>query len=142
MNRTVIGAGFTILLAACSSSTDPHTGGDVTPALSTVKPDADKGRAVFVERDAGHCVLCHAVDGLDAPFQGNVGPALSGIGSRLTADQIRYRIVDASRLNPATVMPPYYRTDNLNRVAPARAGQPVLTAAEIDHLVAYLVSLK
>jgi L-cysteine S-thiosulfotransferase len=102
---------------------------------------AAAGRDIFVDRTSGHCVLCHRVAGLDAPFQGDLGPDLSDIGARLSAAQIRYRIIDVSRLNPATIMPPYYRTESLHQVAEAYRGKTVLTGVEIEHLVAYLSSL-
>jgi sulfur-oxidizing protein SoxX len=102
---------------------------------------AAAGREIFVDRATGHCVLCHRVAGLDAPFQGDLGPDLTEIGARLSASQIRYRIVDASRLNPATIMPPYWRTESLNQVADAYRGKTVLNGEQIEHLVAYLSSL-
>ena len=87
-------------------------------------------------------MLCHRITGLDVPFQGDVGPDLTTVGQRLSPAQLRFRIVDASRLNPATVMPAYYRADGLNRVAEAWQGRTVLSAAQVEHLVAYLSSLQ
>ena len=122
---------------------------DNSDAMAQPLTDLDKlmlssatGAAVFVSRAEGHCVLCHQVASLDAPFQGDVGPALDGIGSRLTPAQIRYRIVDASALNPDTIMPPYYRTENLSQVAVEHQGEPALTDAQIEQLVFYLSGLK
>lgn len=103
--------------------------------------DAWRGEAVFAEREQGHCVLCHAVAGLDANFQGNVGPDLSDVGSRLTAAQIRLRVADAQRIWPQTVMPSYYRTGGLNQVGTSYAGEPALSAQQIEDLVAYLSAL-
>lgn len=130
-----------ISLAAggCNATT---AGWDEQPPLSDIEADPSSGRAIFVARDAGHCVLCHRVSVLDAPFQGNLGPELTDVGARLTAGQIRYRIVDASRLNPATIMPPYYRTERLEQVASRYREKTVLSAADIDHLVAWLASLR
>ncbi len=110
--------------------------------LERVELSMAAGRAVFAEREQGHCVLCHQVSSLDAAFQGNVGPTMDGIGSRLTSAQIRYRIVDASLLNPDTIMPPYYRTGGLTQVAAEHRGQPVLSAVQIEQLVYYLSGLK
>jgi sulfur-oxidizing protein SoxX len=116
--------------------------GDAIPESLTGNPgDPGKGRAIFVARESGHCVLCHVVAGLDAPFQGNVGPSLSDVGARLTPGQIRLRIVDASRLNPDTVMPPYYRTHGLNQVSHGLEGKPVLSSQQIEDLVAFLATL-
>lgn len=137
-------------LAVCLSGGGPEAliqddqiVGDAIPgSLSGSAGDAARGRTVFVDRDGGHCVLCHAVGGLDAPFQGDVGPDLSNVGARFNAGQIRLRIVDASRLNPETAMPPYYRVSGLHQVGRDYAGQPVLSSQQIEDLVAYLADLK
>lgn len=115
---------------------------DGLPPLIDVVANPVQGERIFVEREAGHCVLCHRVEGLDAPFQGNLGPALTGIGSRLSAAQIRLRVVDASRLNPDTVMPPYYRSEGLEQVAGDYRGKTVLSAEQVEHLVAWLATLE
>ncbi|MCA8899753.1 MAG: sulfur oxidation c-type cytochrome SoxX [Hyphomonas sp.] len=115
--------------------------GDAVPVSLSGEPgDAMRGQSVFASREEGHCVLCHRVDGLDAEFQGNVGPALTGIGGRLTAGQIRYRIIDAQQIWPDTVMPSYYRTSGLRQVGHAYEGKPTLSAQQIEDLVAYLSS--
>lgn len=117
--------------------------GDAIPAaLEGRKGDPVRGLAVFAEREQGHCVLCHAIDGLDADFQGDVGPALTGVGNRLTAGQIRLRVADAQSVWPQTVMPSYYRTGGLHQVGHAYQGKPALTAQQIEDLVAYLSGLK
>ncbi len=115
--------------------------GDTIPApLSDTVSSSEVGETVFVDRDQGHCVLCHQIDGLDAEFQGNVGPDLSTVGDRLTAAQIRLRLVDLQSLMPDTVMPSYYRLHDLNQVQAQFQGQTILSAEQIDHLVAYLAS--
>ena len=101
--------------------------------------DVQRGHEVFVSRDQGHCVLCHAIPGTAG---GNVGPSLAGVGSRLSADEIRIRIEDITRVKPNATMPTYHRTDNLTRVAPQYAGKPVLAREQVDDLVAFLSSLK
>lgn len=110
--------------------------------LASDQATAASGEAVFVRREAGHCVLCHQVAGLIAPFQGDLGPELSDVGSRLTPGQIRYRLVDASRLNPKTIMPSYYRTDHLQQLPAEYEGETLLDARQIEQLVIYLSSLK
>ena len=122
-------------------------GGAVSQPIDEAVPLAspgqvEAGEAVFVQRDQGHCVLCHQVAALDVPFQGNIGPDLTTVGARLSPAQIRFRIVDASRLNPLTTMPAYYRVENLNRVAEQYQGKTVLTAQQVEHLVAYLAQLQ
>jgi sulfur-oxidizing protein SoxX len=90
----------------------------------------------------GLCLLCHNGPFPEEPFQGNLAPDLTGVGARLSAGEIRLRIVDASRVNPNTIMPPYFRTGNLDRVAPAYRGKTVLSAQQIEDVVAFLATLK
>ncbi len=137
-----------ILVAACDQQSNqlveaPDIVGDSLPvALTSEVGDPVRGAHVFVERDLGHCVLCHQVAGLDAPFQGNVGPALSDIGHRLSSGQIRLRIVDYQTIQPGTLMPSYYRIHDLNRVSLEYKGKPALEPQEVEDLVAYLETLK
>lgn len=104
--------------------------------------DAAQGRRVVLDRETGNCLICHKVPEPQERFQGELGPDLAGIGTRLSAGQLRLRIIDQSRLNPATVMPPYYRTDGLTRVAQRWRGRPVLDAQQVEDVVAYLASLR
>lgn len=100
--------------------------------------DAQRGRAVFVEREQGHCVICHTLDGV-VPA-GNVGPALDKIGARLTAAQLRQRIVDITQVKPDAAMPAFYRREGLNRVAAAHAGKTLLDARQVEDVVAFLAA--
>jgi sulfur-oxidizing protein SoxX len=71
-----------------------------------------------------------------------LAPDLAGTGSRWSVGQLRLRLVDARRLNPETIMPPYYRIDGLDRVAPAFQGKPIFSAQQIEDVVAFLATLK
>ena len=102
--------------------------------------NAERGRDVFLARDAGHCVLCHSIPGV--PVAGNVGPALAGVGERLSPAEIRDRIADITRIKPGALMPAFSRTEALRRVAPQYMNRPVLTAQQVEDLVAFLSSLK
>jgi sulfur-oxidizing protein SoxX len=104
--------------------------------------DAGRGRRLLVARDSANCVLCHAVPDAAVRFSGDIGPSLAGIGTRLTVPQLRLRISDNVRVNPTTVMPSYYKIDGLDRVASQYAGKPILSAQEVEDVVAYLASLK
>ncbi len=95
-----------------------------------------------MNRQVGLCLLCHSGPYPGERFQGTMAPDLSGAGSRWNEGQLRLRIVDASRFNPDTIMPPYYRVDGLNRVAPSFRGKTILTAEQIEDVVAYLMTLK
>lgn len=100
--------------------------------------NADKGRLVFLDSERGNCLLCHQLSTLDAPFQGNIGPVLDGVGERLSTASIRARIVDPTLLNANTAMPAYHRTNDLHHVATEYRGQPILNAQEVEDLVAFL----
>jgi sulfur-oxidizing protein SoxX len=117
--------------------------GDSIPrSLTGAAGDAARGRAIVASRQVGLCLLCHSGPFPEERFQGNLAPDLKGAGTRWSEGQLRLRIVDSTRLNPATIMPPYYRIDGLVRIAPGFAGKPVLNADQIEDVVAYLVTLK
>jgi L-cysteine S-thiosulfotransferase len=116
---------------------------DAIPRPLTGEPgNAARGQAIVINRQQGLCLLCHSGPFPEAALQGTLAPSLAGAGSRWSAGQLRLRIVDASRLNPNTIMPPYYRTDNLARVAPAYVGRPILSAEQIEDVVAFLATLR
>ena len=104
--------------------------------------DAQRGAAIVASRSAGLCVLCHAVPGVPATQVGNLGPDLAGVGARLSADELRQRMLAPERSNPDTVMPAYGRTEGLVQVASARQGRPLLDAQQVDDVLAYLGTLK
>ena len=111
-------------------------------SLTGAKGDPARGRAIVVNRQVGLCLLCHSGPFPEERFQGNLAPDLSGAGKRSTEAQLRLRIADSSRINPATIMPAYHRSEGLVRVAPAWRGKPVLTAEQIEDVVAFLMTLK
>ena len=117
--------------------------GDAIPAsLTGTKGDPARGRAIVANRNVGLCLLCHSGPFPEDRFQGNIGPDLSGAGSRWSEGQLRLRIVDPRKFNPDTIMPPFYRVDGLTRVPAAYRDKPVLTAMEVEDVVAYLTTLK
>jgi sulfur-oxidizing protein SoxX len=116
--------------------------GDGIPDSLTGSPgDAARGRALVLDR-ASTCILCHSGPFPETRFQGDLAPSLAGAGSRWTESQLRLRLVDASRLNPETIMPSYYRIDGLARVGRNWQGKTILSAEQIEDIVAYLVSLR
>jgi len=136
------------LVTACESETNSiippnDIVGDTLPkSLTGYAGDPENGVKVFTARASGHCVLCHQVTGLVAEFQGNVGPDLTHVGDRLTIGQLRLRLVDYQIVKPGTVMPSYYRTHDLYNVSQDYIGDPVLSAEDIEDLIAYLSALK
>ena len=111
-------------------------------SLTGTKGDAERGRAIVVNRQVGLCLLCHSGPYPDERFQGTLAPDLKGAGSRSSEGQLRLRIVDASRLKADTIMPPYYRIEGLARVAPAFQGKPLLSAEQIEDVIAHLATLR
>jgi L-cysteine S-thiosulfotransferase len=118
------------------------SGDAIEASLTGVPGDAARGRTIIINRRVGMCLLCHTGPFPEEKFQGTIGPDLSGAGSRWSEGQLRLRVVDPERINPSTIMPPYYRVDGLVRVAPAVRGKPVLSAEEIEDVVAFLTTLR
>jgi L-cysteine S-thiosulfotransferase len=120
--------------------------GDAIPAPLTgsgaYTGDPARGRAIVTNRQIGLCLLCHSGPFPEERFQGDVAPDLNGVGGRFSAGQLRLRMVDSGRINAATIMPAYYRIEGLTRVAPAFQGKPVLSAEQIEDVVAFLTTLR
>jgi L-cysteine S-thiosulfotransferase len=104
--------------------------------------DAARGAAIVASRSQGLCVLCHQVPGVPAVHGGTIGPPLAGVATRLSAAELRERLIAPERFNPQTVMPAYVRSEGLAQVTAARRGQALLSAQQIDDVVAYLETLK
>ena len=116
-------------------------GDGIPDSLTGTAGDAVKGRALVLDRSTT-CILCHSGPFPETRFQGDLAPDLKGSGTRWSASQLRLRLVDAARLNPETIMPSYYRIDGLTRVGRNFTGKPILSAAEIEDIVAYLATLR
>lgn len=139
----IAGAQGMIGAAGAGAANDAAVVADTMPAsLTGAKGDPARGRAITVNRQVGLCLLCHSGPFEEERFQGNLAPDLRGAGSRLSAGQLRLRIVDPGRFNAETIMPSYYRTEGLVRVATAYQGKPVLSAEQIEDVVAFLATLR
>jgi sulfur-oxidizing protein SoxX len=135
------------MLVALSTAAAPQPPypivGDAIPApLAATPSDTARGRAIIVNRQLGLCLLCHSGPFPEEKLQGTLAPSLAGAGARSSVGQLRLRIVDAGHLNPDTIMPSYYRTEGFTRVAPAFAGKSVLSAEQIEDVVAFLATLR
>lgn len=117
-------------------------GDGIPQSLTGTAGDPARGRAIVADRNVGLCLLCHSAPIPEDKFQGNIAPDLAGTGSRWSEGQLRLRMVDARKFNPDTIMPSFYRLDGLTRVAPQFRDKPVLTAMEVEDVVAYLMTLK
>jgi sulfur-oxidizing protein SoxX len=117
--------------------------GDAIPSSLSGQPgDPIKGRIIVTSRQTGLCILCHAGPFPEERFQGNLAPDLKLSVAYLSAAQLRARLVDPSKTNANTIMPAYFRIDHLQRVAPPFAGKTVLSAQEIEDVIAYLLTIK
>lgn len=130
---------------------DPVQPGDVevidmavAKALTGVAGDPAEGRKVFANRKQGNCLACHAnTDLQDQLFHGEVGPTLDGAGSRWSEGQLRSIVVNAKTLFTAeTVMPGFYTLDVGENVRKDLIGKTILSAQQVEDVVAYLASLK
>lgn len=147
------------VVAAGAVLANPVTPGDVAytedgaiaASLSGAAGDAANGAKVMVTRSKGNCVACHDVTALkDAPFHGEVGPSLDGAGDRWTAEELRGLVANAKMTFEGTVMPAFYKTSGFTRPGNGYTGKaakesdltPILTAQEIEDVVAFLATLK
>jgi L-cysteine S-thiosulfotransferase len=109
--------------------------------LGGLPGDPARGRKLVASRQPGLCLLCHSGPFPEEPFQGNLAPDLSGTGARWSVAQLRLRLVDSRRVHPDSIMPAYHRTDGLTNVGAAWKGQPILSAQQIEDVVAFLATL-
>ena len=118
------------------------TAGDSLPvSLTGAKGDPARGRAIVTDRQVGMCLLCHSGPFPEEPFQGNLARDLRN-AARLGEGEIRLRVADSARIDPGSIMPAYYRSEGLARVAPAYRGKTILTAAQVEDVVAFLMTLR
>jgi sulfur-oxidizing protein SoxX len=119
-----------------------HAQDTLPESLTGRTGDPARGRAIVAHPQVGLCQLCHSGPFPEERFQGDLAPDLRGAGSRWTEGQLRLRIVDSGRINPATIMPAYHRAEGLVRVAPAFRGTPILSKEQIEDVVAFLTTLR
>jgi len=117
------------------------SGDGIADSLTGAAGDPARGRALVADR-SNTCILCHSGPLPEVRFQGDLAPNLAGTGRRWSSAQLRLRLVDAARLNPATIMPSYYRIDGLERVGRNWRDKPILAAEQIEDIVAYLATLQ
>jgi L-cysteine S-thiosulfotransferase len=116
--------------------------GAIPQPLTDQPGDAERGRRIVLDREGGDCIICHAMPLPQRQFHGTIGPPLDGVGGRYSAGELRLRLVDPKVFNPDTVMPAYYRIEGLHRVHERYRGKAVLTAQQVEDVVAYLLTLQ
>lgn len=118
-------------------------GGKSIPKSLTGKPgDAKTGRTTAINRKKGNCLACHKMPIPEQAFHGLVGPDLKGVASRMSEGEIRLRIVDPKVANPDTIMPAFYKSEGFHRVLKKFKGKTVISAKDVEDIVAYLKTLK
>ncbi len=115
----------------------------IKASLTGQAGDPANGKKVFLNRKKGNCLACHVVSSLkDQPFHGQVGPPLDGTASRWSEGELRLRIVNAKALNEDTIMPAFYRKDGFHRVLKKFKDKSVLSAQEVEDVLAYVMTMK
>lgn len=117
-------------------------GDGIPQALGGLRGDPQRGRAIVASRQAGLCLLCHSAPIPEERFQGDLAPALAGVGARYSEAQLRLRVVDPRRVNPSSFMPAFHSRTNPSRVGAAWAGKPILGAQQVEDVVAWLATLR
>jgi L-cysteine S-thiosulfotransferase len=136
--------GFCCMMSACAGASEIEPAyrvqGDSIPEPLAGAGDAVRGRQIVTGRD-GNCLLCHSIPETGERRMGDVAPPLSGVATRLDAGQLRLRVVDPTRVNAEAAMPSYYRAHGLDNVAEAYRGKTILSAQQVEDVVAYLLTL-
>ena len=117
-------------------------GDGIREPLAGLRGDPQRGRAIVASRQSGLCLLCHGAPIPEERFQGDLAPDLAGVGARLSEAQLRLRVVDPRRLNPSSFMPAFHGTGQGARTAARWAGKPILSAQQVEDVVAWLASLR
>jgi sulfur-oxidizing protein SoxX len=131
-----------ILLVLAAAAAGAQGSDEAIAPLTDQPGDPARGKEIVLDPARGNCLICHPMPIANAEFHGDVGPDLAGVGSRYDAGELRLRVVDVKRLNSASVMPAYHRTEGLHRVLKQYRGKPILTEQEVEDVVAYLMTLK
>ena len=138
MTRSRLKLSGSLLLALWGTAA---TAQGLSEPLTDTPGDPEEGRAIVTKRERGLCILCHSGPFPEVQFMGNLAPDLAGVGARLTVPELRQQIIDSRISNPETIMPPYHATSGLTRVGEPWQGATILTAQEVEDVVAYLATL-
>lgn len=139
---SVVGLLVSSAYAAESVNYDVVDGSSIPKSLSGKPGDPVNGRKVAINRKKGNCLACHKMPIPEQQFHGEVGPELEGVASRYSVGELRLRVVDPKVLNEATIMPAFYKSKGFHRVLKGFEGKSILTAQEVEDIVAYLATLK
>ena len=110
--------------------------------LTGKKGDPVNGRKLAINRKKGNCLACHVMPIPEQSYHGKIGPDLNGVASRYEEGELRLRIVNPKIINEATIMPAFYRNDGFHRVMKKFNGKTIISAQDVEDIVAYLMTLK
>jgi sulfur-oxidizing protein SoxX len=150
LGRVIATASATLVMASVSFAVDmapndvEFQDAAVTESLTGTPGDAEEGVKVFVDRKLGNCLACHAVSELDnQPFHGDVAPPLDGVADRWKPEELRAIVTDSKEVfGPDTVMPGFYSINVGVDVREDLVGKTILTAQQVEDVVAFLSTLK
>lgn len=156
MKRTILAmlavaaSGFGVHAEEVAPTAVAYVDGSVEASLSGAPGDAASGREIVGNKSLGNCVACHEVSDLaDVPFHGEIGPMLDGAGDRWSEAELRGIVANAKMMFEDSLMPSFYKTEGFIRPGNAFTGKaaddtfgPLLSAQQIEDVVAYLVTLK
>ena len=149
LQSIIAGAGLAVALSASAFAAEiaptdvKFTDDGVKESLSGAAGDAANGRKVFADRKLGNCLACHVNSDIpEQPFHGEVGPPLDGAGDRWTEAELRGIVSNSKEMFPDSIMPGFYVDSGQNRVLEKFEGKSILTAQQVEDVVAYLLILK
>ncbi len=143
-----------VTLAALALATGAHAAetspadvmfdeGSVATSLTGVDGDAANGRIVFANRKKGNCLACHEnAEMPEQQFHGQIGPPLDGVADTYSVAELRGLLANSKNTFEGTIMPAFYRVDGFNRNLEKFDGKTILTAQELEDVLAYLQTLK
>ncbi len=143
-------AAFSAQAESIAPTAVSYTDGAVAQSLTGVAGDAASGRAIVGDKGEGNCVACHQVTDLaEVPWHGEIGPMLDGAGDRWSEAELRGIVSNAKMMFEGSMMPSFYKTEGFTRPgdsytgkAPSGEIEPILSAQQIEDVVAYLATLK
>lgn len=149
--------GMALLLSAGAALADPVAPKDVefgeygavADSLTGQSGDPARGAGIVGDKSVGNCIACHQITDLkDVPWHGEVGPSLDGVATRWEEADLRGIVINAKKTFPESMMPSFYHTGPYIRPGDAFTGEaaegelpPLLTAQQVEDVVAYLMTL-
>lgn len=117
--------------------------GAVADSLTGMAGDAVEGRVLFADRKLGNCLACHVNSEMpEQSFQGEVGPPLDGVAGRYDEAALRGIVSNSKNTFEGTIMPAFYVDAGFTRPLGKFDGKTILSAQQVEDVVAYLLTLK